>query len=184
MHCRRKSSFGRPEKLCGALTYCMAYTVRTPWKNSRLPGMQEGPSHSMRQADSKNCRNLFNATEPVRVRLQQLQISCPGEPTFRALFPFRLADALQFPLFPPLTSAPSSSLGRSIFFYLPYFFTLQTPPQPLLNHDRPSQTQFVRAARRDSCLHLDAAVNPSIAYLVFSIHFFPATDDFRGMIPK
>ena len=183
MHCRRKSSFRRPEKLCGALTYCMAYTVRTPRRTSRLPGTQEGPSHSLRQADSKNCRHLFNATEPVRVRLQQLQISHP-EPTSRALFPFRVGDALQFPLFPPLTSAPSSSLGRSIFSHFPYFLTLQTPPQPLLHHDRPSQPQFVRAARRDSCLHLDAAVSPSIAYLVFSIHFFPATDDFRGMIPK
>ena len=126
MHCWRKSCFGRPEKVCGTLTYCQctAYTVRTPRKNSRLPGTHEGPSHSLRQADSKNCRNLFNATEPVRVRLQQLQISCPGEPTFRALFPFRLGDALQFPLFPPLTSALSSSLGRSIFSHFPYFLTL------------------------------------------------------------
>ena len=139
MHCRRKSSFRRPEQLCGALTYCTAYTVRMPRKNSRLPGTQEGPSHSLRQADPKNGRHLFNATEPVRVRLQQLQISCP-EPTFRALFPFRLADTLQFlsslrrlRLRLRLWAAPSSRISRTSSRSKPH------SASPHLHHDRPSQ---------------------------------------------
>ena len=113
-----------------ALHFCLPFprwrtstspSIHIGSRRGRTAGTQERPSRSLRQAGPKNGHNLFNAsyaTEPVRVRLQQLQTSRP-DPTSRALFLFRLANALslsslrQLRLRLRLWAAPSSLISRT-----------------------------------------------------------------------